>query len=67
MSPRDMALALLGRAPQVSQNPNARHMLDVIQRGDSAEGERIARNLCQSYGVTPIIGANPSLTVTRVG
>ena len=53
MSPRDMALALLGRAPQVSQNPNTRHMLDVIQSGDSAEGERIARNLCQSYGVTP--------------
>lgn len=53
MSPRDMALALLGRAPQVSQNPNARHMLDVIQSGDSDEGERIARNLCQSYGVTP--------------
>lgn len=53
MSPRDMALALLGRAPQVSQNPNARHMLDVIQSGDSAEGERIARNLCQSYGMTP--------------
>lgn len=53
MSPRDMALALLGRAPQVSQNPNARHMLDVIQSGDAKEGERIARNLCQSYGVTP--------------
>lgn len=53
MNLRDMALSIIGRSPQVAQDPNARHMLDVIQSGDSAEGERIARNLCQSYGVTP--------------
>ena len=53
MNLRDMALGIIGRSPQVAQNPNARHMLDVIRSGDSAEGERIARNLCQSYGVTP--------------
>lgn len=53
MNLRDMALGIIGRSPQVAQNPNARHMLHVIQSGDSSEGERIARNLCQSYGVTP--------------
>lgn len=53
MNLRDMALGIIGRSPQVTSNPNAQHMLDVIQRGDRSEGERIARNLCQSYGVTP--------------
>lgn len=53
MNLRDMALSIIGRSPQVAQDPNARHMLGVIQSGDVEEGERIARNLCQSYGVTP--------------
>ena len=50
---RDVALGILGRTPQVAQNPNAQSMLGVIQQGDSQKGEQIARNLCQSYGVTP--------------
>lgn len=53
MNLRDMALGIIGNSPQVAQNPNAQHMLDVIRSNDAAEGERIARNLCQSYGVTP--------------
>lgn len=53
MNLRDMALGIIGRSPQVAQNPNAQHMLQVIQSGNQAEGERIARNLCQSYGMTP--------------
>lgn len=53
MNLRDMALGIIGRSPQVMGNPNAQHMLQVIQSGDSSEGERIARNLCQSYGMTP--------------
>lgn len=53
MNLRDMALSIIGRSPQVAQNPNAQHMLGVVQSGDAKEGERIARNLCESYGVTP--------------
>lgn len=53
MNLRDMALSIIGRSPQVAQSPNARHMLGVVQSGDAKEGERIARNLCESYGVTP--------------
>ena len=33
--------------------PNARAMIKAVQSGDAEAGERIARNLCQSYGVTP--------------
>lgn len=35
------------------QNPLAQNMISVIQNGDDAKGEQIARNLCESYGVTP--------------
>lgn len=40
-------------APSLADNPNARAMIQAVQSGDAEAGERIARNLCQSYGVTP--------------
>lgn len=40
-------------APSLANNPNARAMIQAVQSGDAEAGERIARNLCQSYGVTP--------------
>ena len=40
-------------APSLASNPNARAMIQAVQSGDAETGERIARNLCQSYGVTP--------------
>lgn len=44
---------LLQRNPQIQTNPPAKNMISVIQNGDAAKGEEIARNLCQSYGVSP--------------
>lgn len=44
---------LLAQNPQLRNNPMARNALSAIQNGDSAKGEQIARNLCESYGVTP--------------
>lgn len=52
-SMRDIALNIIAGNPGVSGNPNAQHMIDVIRRGDSVQGEQIARNLCQTYGITP--------------
>lgn len=52
-SARDFALGLLERMPQVANNPNAQSMVDVIRSGDSKRGERIARNLCDTYGTKP--------------
>lgn len=40
-------------APSLANNPNARAMIQAVQSGDAEAGERIARNLCQSYGMTP--------------
>lgn len=40
-------------APSLASNPNAQAMIHAVQSGDAEAGERIARNLCQSYGVTP--------------
>lgn len=52
-SARDFALGLLGRMPQVADNPNAQSMIEAIRSGDSKRGEQIARNLCDTYGVRP--------------
>ena len=49
-----MISKLLGSmAPSLANNPNAMAMIQAVQSGDAEAGERIARNLCQSYGVTP--------------
>lgn len=40
-------------APSMANNPNAQAMIQAVQSGDAAAGEKIARNLCQSYGMTP--------------
>lgn len=50
---KDIALRLIERNPAVAGNPNALHMVEVIRSGNAQEGERLARNLCQSYGVKP--------------
>lgn len=47
------ALNLLQRNPNLANNPQAQSLLQVIQSGDSRQGELIARNLCDTMGVTP--------------
>lgn len=49
---RDMALNLLMQNPNVANNPNAQEFIQVIQNGDSVKGEQIARNLCDTYGMS---------------
>lgn len=50
---KDFALDYIRQNPNVANNPNAQSMLSVIESGDSEKGEQIARNLCQTYGITP--------------
>lgn len=50
---KNFAIDLIGRNPQFSNNKNAQEMLRVIQSNDVVRGEQIARNICQSYGITP--------------
>lgn len=49
---RNMALNLLSQNPSISNNPNAQEFINVIRSGDSARGEQIAQNLCNTYGVS---------------
>ena len=49
---KDFALRLLGNSPSLANNPNAQHLIQVIKEGNSSEGEQIAQNICDSYGVT---------------
>lgn len=50
---RSMAISLISKNPSIANNPQAQNLIRVIQNGDSKKGEEIARNLCNTYGVTP--------------
>lgn len=52
MSLMDFALNLISQNPYVANNPNCASMINVIKSGDSQTGELIARNICESYGLT---------------
>lgn len=51
-NPMQFALNMIQRNPQIANNPRAQDMIKVIQSGDSARGQQLAENLCQTYGVT---------------
>lgn len=48
-----LVMHLIRNNPQIANNPNAQEMLNTIQSGDSQKGQQIAKNLCQTYGITP--------------
>ena len=52
MNPLQALISRAASSPSLSGNPNARAMLEVVQSGDSARGERIANNLLKTYGVS---------------
>lgn len=49
----NFAMNAIAKNPQLAGNPQAQELINVIKSGDSVKGEQIARNICQSYGVTP--------------
>lgn len=52
-NPLDFILNMAEINPNISSNPQAQAMLNVIKSGDAKRGEEIARNLCNTMGVTP--------------
>lgn len=50
---KDFAMNILAQNPQFANNPNAQSMIQAIQSGDDKRGEQIAKNLCDSYGISP--------------
>lgn len=51
-TPRDFALRLISRNPNIANNPSAQQLLQVVQENDSTKGAQIAQNICDSYGIT---------------
>lgn len=48
-----MAMNLISQNPNIANNPQAQNLIQVIQNGNSEEGQKIAQNLCQTYGISP--------------
>lgn len=46
------ALNKLQSNPKFANNPQAQALMTAIQNGDSAQGEAIAHNICQTMGMS---------------
>lgn len=53
MNPINFAMQMLKQNPSIANNSNAQNMINVLQNGSPQEQEELAKNLCQSYGITP--------------
>lgn len=47
-----MAMNRIASDPRMQNNPQAREFMSIMQSGDTARGEEMARNLCNSYGIS---------------
>lgn len=52
MALAQMAMNRISSDPSFHNNPQAKAFVDIMQRGDIAQGQEMAKNLCQSYGVS---------------
>lgn len=52
MALAQMAMNRISSDPNFQKNPQARAFMDIMQRGDAAQGQQMAKNLCQSFGVS---------------
>ena len=46
-------IGMIEKSPAFASNQNARQMLECIKNNDAETGQKIASNLCKSYGVSP--------------
>ncbi len=53
INPQQMVQRMIRMNPNLQNNPQAQQYIQVLMNGDSKRGEELARNICQSYGVTP--------------
>lgn len=52
------AMLLLQKNPKIANSPQGQQFMEILKSGDAAKGEQMARNYCNSYGVTPEEGYN---------
>lgn len=48
----NFAINMLQNDPRFANNPQAQKLMEIIQNGDSQQGEKMAENLCETYGMT---------------
>lgn len=53
LNPLNAILNMAQSNPNIANNPQAQAMLNVVKSGDAQKGEEIARNLCNTMGITP--------------
>lgn len=46
------AMKMLQSNPQVSGTPMGQQFLQILQTGNVQEGQQLATNLCQTYGIS---------------
>lgn len=47
------ALNALQNNPRFQNNPMAQNLMQILQSGNSTEGQRMAENICKTYGLSP--------------
>ncbi len=52
IDPKQLALFLVQRNPNVANSPQAQEMLQTIQNGNQEKGSEIAENICRTMGVS---------------
>ena len=57
-NPMNLILSMIKKNPQIMNNPQAQNYIQILENGDAAKGEEVARNLCETYGVSPEQGLN---------
>ena len=46
------AMGMINQNPQVRNNPQTQQFLQILQNGDVARGEQMARNLCKTFNTS---------------
>ena len=59
---QQMAMNFLQQNPQISNSPQGREFLRILQTGDAAAGEQMASNILSAYGLSKEQGVQQAKT-----
>lgn len=52
MDLKQVALMALQTRPDIANTPQGQQFMQILQSGDDAKGQQMAKNICQSYGMS---------------
>lgn len=52
MNLQEFALQLISKNPNIANNPALQNMIEAIRTNNSSLGEQIAKNICNTYGLS---------------